>query len=390
MLGLLLARTGVEVMVLEKHGDFLRDFRGDTLHPSTLELMDELGFLDDLLALPHQELDKVQAVSGERVLSIADFAHLPTRCKFIAFMPQWDFLNFLVEKASAYPTFGLRMNCEVTQLIGPRIGPIEGVRATGPDGELEVRGDLVVACDGRHSRLRDMAGLRVKSLGAPMDVMWFRLSRHKGDPDQAIFRFDAGRLLVMINRGEHWQCGYVIPKGGADASREAGLNAFRRDVAEIAPAFADRIGEITAWEQVSVLSVRVDRLQRWFKDGLLCLGDAAHAMSPVGGIGINLAIQDAVAAANLLAEPIRQHQVTLAHLGRLQRRRELATRVTQRVQVVIQNRVLKPVLQGSTRRPVPPLLRLVDSISPLQRILADFVGLGVRPEHIHRRASSRP
>jgi 2-polyprenyl-6-methoxyphenol hydroxylase-like FAD-dependent oxidoreductase len=279
------------------------------------------------------------------------------------------------------------MHFEVTDLIVAPDGAVVGARATGPDGELEVRADLVAACDGRHSVLREKARLAVKDLGAPLDVLWFRLPRRPSDPDQAMGRFDVGRLFVMINRGEHWQCGYLIPKGGAEVLQAGDLEAFRQDVAQIAPVFADRVAEISAWDDISVLSVRVDRLEQWHRDGLLCIGDAAHAMSPVGGVGINLAIQDAVAAANLLAAPLRQRRVVEGDLRRLQRRREWPTRVTQRVQVVIQNRALKPVLQGKTRRPVPTVLRLVDRFPALQRIPAGFVGLGVRPEHIHQRAS---
>jgi 2-polyprenyl-6-methoxyphenol hydroxylase-like FAD-dependent oxidoreductase len=382
MLALLLARAGVSVLVLEKHGDFLRDFRGDTIHPSTLELMAELGVLEELLALPHQQFPLLRAQFGGETVTVADFSHLPTRCKFIALMPQWDFLDFLTRHARRYPTFDLRMRAEAKGLR-EEAGRVVGVQAETPAGPLEVRADLVVAADGRGSVLRAAAGLPVKELGAPMDVLWFRLSRRPTDTDQPLARFDAGRIFIRLNRGEHWQCGYVIAKGTLEAIRQRGLEAFRRDVAALAAFVADRVGEIRSWDDVKLLTVRVDRLLRWHRPGLLCIGDAAHAMSPVGGVGINLAIQDAVAAHNLLATPLREGRVDEALLARVQRRRELPTRVIQALQLLVQGRIIRSVLGAEARALRPPLLlRLMGRCRILGRIPARLVGLGIRPEHV--------
>ena len=381
MLGLLLARSGVEVLVLEKHADFLRDFRGDTLHPSTLEVMHELGLLPDLLRLPHAEARQISAQIGDVSLPFADFTHLPTRCRFLAFMPQWNFLNFLAEHAGRYPHFRLRMRAEVTALIEDA-GRITGLRATIPEGQLEVRADLIVGADGRHSRTRAAARLEVREFGAPMDVLWFRLSRRETDPAETMGRFYPGGLLVLIDRGEYWQCGLVIPKGANERIRERGLPAFRDEIARLVPFAADRAVELRDWEMIKLLSVQVDRLSRWSRPGLLCIGDAAHAMSPVGGVGINLAIQDAVAAARFFAASLREGRLTEADLQRVQRRRELPTRITQHVQLFVQNRVIKRVL-GSTQTLSPPLaLRLFARLPWLRRIPARLIGLGVRPEHM--------
>jgi 2-polyprenyl-6-methoxyphenol hydroxylase-like FAD-dependent oxidoreductase len=387
MLGLLLARAGVDAIVLEKHPDFLRDFRGDTIHPSTLELMHELGILDDFLKLPHQEVRVLAAQVGPLRLPVADFTRLPTRCPFIAFMPQWTFLDFLAGAGARYPTFGLRMRAEVTGLL-EEAGRVVGVRATGADGAFECRAPLVVGADGRHSLVRETAGLTVDELGAPMDVLWFRISRRPDDPGETMGHFEAGRILVMIDRGQHWQCGYVIAKGTLEPLRQAGLDAFRRRIAALAPFVGDRLDEIGQWDDVKLLTVRVDRLRRWYRPGLLCIGDAAHAMSPVGGVGINLAIQDAVAAANRLAAPLGQDRLTLADLRRVQRRRALPTRITQRLQVVIQNRVIRRVL-GGTEQLAPPLaLRLLARFPRLRRLPARLIGLGVRPEHVRTPAAA--
>ena len=381
MLGLLLARAGVEVLVLEKHADFFRDFRGDTIHPSTLEVMHELGFLEDLLRLPHQKVPRLTAQFGGLALTFADFTHLPTHCGFIAFMPQWDFLNFLAARGARYPTFKLRMRAEVTGLI-EEAGRIVGLHATTPDGPLEVRAGLVVAADGRHSVLRDKAGLRIDELGAPMDVLWFRLSRRPGDPEDPRGRFDIGRIFIMLNQGRHWQCGFVIPKGSLEQLQARGLQAFRECVAQLAPFAADRVGEIANWDTVKLLTVRVDRLRQWYRPGLLCIGDAAHAMSPVGGVGINLAIQDAIAAANLLAAPLRGGRLTTEDLGRVQRRREWPTRITQSMQIFMQNRIIRRVL-GSAEQIAPPFaIRLIARFPLLSRIPARLIGIGVRPEHV--------
>jgi 2-polyprenyl-6-methoxyphenol hydroxylase-like FAD-dependent oxidoreductase len=383
MLGLLLARAGVDVLVLEKHADFLRDFRGDTIHPSTLEVMHELGLLDELLQLPHQKVASINAQIGDTTITVADFSHLPTHCRFIAFMPQWDFLNFLVGHGKRYPAFKLRLQTEVTGLIrdGNRVA---GVQAMGPEGPLQISADLVVGADGRHSVVRQAAGLKVQELGAPMDVLWFGLSRQPGDPEASVGRFDVGRIFIMINRGSHWQCGFVIRKGTVDDIHRQGLPAFREAVTRLAPFTRDRMAEIGEWSDVKLLTVGVDRLEQWYGQGVLCLGDAAHTMSPIGGVGINLAIQDAVAAANLLAAPLREGRVTLDHLSRAQHRRELPTRLTQRVQVFMQDRIITRVLkQDASGALTPPWpLRLLMRFPVLRRIPARVIGMGVRPEHL--------
>ncbi|MBI5777660.1 MAG: FAD-dependent oxidoreductase [Nitrospirae bacterium] len=381
MLGLLLARAGVDVLVLEKHADFLRDFRGDTIHPSTLEVMHELGLLDELLKLPHQKAPQLNGYFGGLALTIADFSHLPVRCPYIAFMPQWDFLNFLTKHASRYPTFKLRMQAEVTGLI-EEDGRVVGLRATTPESPLEMRASLVIGADGRHSVVREKAGLRVEELGAPMDVLWFGLPRRSGDPEATMGRFDIGRIFIMLNRGDYWQCGFVIPKGSIEQIHEKGLAAFRESVATLAPFAADRVGELQDWNQIKLLTVKVDRLTQWYRSGLLCIGDAAHAMSPVGGVGINLAIQDAVAAANLLAAPLSEGRLAIKDLRRVQQRRMLPTRLTQRMQLFMQNRVIRRVL-SSTEALRPPLaIKLLARFPFLRRIPARLIGMGVRPEHV--------
>ena len=381
MLGFLLARAGVSVVVLEKHADFLRDFRGDTIHPSTLEVMHELGVLERLLTLPHQKVPRINAQFGDLALTVADFSSLPTHCRFVAFMPQWDFLNFLAEEAARYPTFQLRRQADVTDLI-EESGSVTGIRANTSDGPLEVRADLVVGADGRHSVVRAKAGLTIEEFGAPMDILWFRLSRKPSDPGDPMGRFDAGRIFIMLNRGDYWQCGFVIPKGSRSRLQEEGMPAFRDAVAQLAPFLADRVGELRDWEPIKLLTVQVDRLRQWYRPGLLCIGDAAHAMSPVGGVGINLAIQDAVATANLLAAPLRAGPVMTEDLRRVQERREWPTRMTQRVQLAIQNRVIRRVLTDRNRFSPPFAIRLLASIPFLRRIPARMIGLGVRPEHV--------
>ncbi|HZA56281.1 MAG TPA: FAD-dependent oxidoreductase [Candidatus Udaeobacter sp.] len=381
MLGYLLARAGVEVLVLEKHADFLRDFRGDTIHPSTLEVMDELGLLEDFLRLPHQEVYELNAQVGQMGLTIADFRYLPTRCRFIALMPQWDFLNFLAEQAARYPGFDLRMEAEVSGLM-EESGRVIGVRANTPNGAVEARADLVVGADGRNSIVREKAGLRVTEFGAPMDVLWFRLSRSPPDPVATMGRFDSGRIFITINRGEYWQCGYVIAKGRFEEMRREGFEAFRAEIMKLAPYARDRVGELRTWDDVKLLTVRVDRLSEWFRPGLLCIGDAAHAMSPVGGVGINLAIQDAVAAANVLFKPLREGQLTVDHLRQVQKRRELPTRVTQWLQVTVQRRIIARVLSETGPVKPPLAVRLLATVPSLRRIPARIVGLGIRPEHV--------
>ena len=309
MLGFLLARAGVEVLVLEKHKDFFRDFRGDTIHPSTLELMHELGLLDEFLKLPHQEVREIQAHFGEQVIHIGDFTHLPTQCKFIAFMPQWDFLNFLSAKARRYPGFHLRMEAEVNDLV-IEDDRVTGVIAKTPNGKLIVRADLIVGADGRSSTVRDRAGFEVIDSEVPIDVLWFRISRRADDPPQAFGFVGAGQFMVLLDRAEYWQCAYVIRKGAFDEKRRNGLPAFREEVARCAPFLRERIGEIKEWDDVRLLTVKVDHLRQWHREGLLCIGDSAHAMSPVAGVGINLAIQDAVATANLLARKLFEGKIT--------------------------------------------------------------------------------
>jgi len=379
MLGFLLARAGVPVLVLEKHADFLRDFRGDTIHPSTLEVMYELGLLEEFLERPHQEARTLSGQIGDEFVQVADFTHLPTHCQFIAFMPQWDFLNFVAEHARHYPAFQLKMEAEISDLIVEN-GRVIGLRATTPKGELRVRADLVVGADGRHSIVREKAGLEIVDLGAPMDVLWMRLSRRPEDPGQTFGRFDAGRIFVMLNRENYWQCAFVIPKGGFDEIHRRGLASFREEIALLAPYLGDRTAELSDWSDVKLLSVAVDRLRVWHRPGLVCIGDAAHAMSPVGGVGINLAIQDAVAAANILAPCLRHGAVSEDDLHAVQRRREFPTRATQRLQVFVQNRVIGRVL-NSTGKLSPPLpLRLLGLMPYLRRIPVRLIG--IRPEHV--------
>jgi 2-polyprenyl-6-methoxyphenol hydroxylase-like FAD-dependent oxidoreductase len=394
MLGFLLARAGVDVVALEKHADFLRDFRGDTIHPSTLEVMGELGLLDEFLKLPHQKAAAMGAYFGDREYAVADFTHLPTRAKFIALMPQWDFLNFLAEHGKSYPSFHLRMQTEAVDLIeGPLPNPpplagegregVLGVRADTPDGPIEIKADLTVGCDGRHSTVRSRAGLTVEELGAPMDVLWFRLPKKAGDPEESMGRFTAGRIVILLDRGDYWQCAFLIRKGAIEDTKRAGLPAFRQSVAQIMPLFADRVDELKDWDQIKLLTVAVDRLKQWHRPGLLCIGDAAHAMSPVGGVGVNLAVQDAVAAANILWQPLKAGMPSEDDLAKVQERREFPTRITQRMQVFVQNKVIDVALGADRELQAPWPLRLLSRFALLRRIPARLVGMGVRPEHVH-------
>ena len=381
MLGFLLARMGVDVVVLEKHADFLRDFRGDTIHPSTLEVMYELGIVEDFLRRPHQEVRQLKGQIGNETIAVADFTHLPTHCKFLGLMPQWDFLDFIVEQARRYPSFHLKMQAEVTGLLEEG-GRVVGVRARSPEGTLEVRADLTIGADGRYSVVRERAGLSVLNLGAPMDVLWMRVSRQPTDPGQTFGRFDTGRILVFLNREDFWQVAYVIPKGKADEMRQQGLPAFRQELVRLAPFLESRVEELRDWEDIKLLTVAVDRLRRWFRPGLLCIGDAAHAMSPIGGVGINLAIQDAVATANILGERLRLGTVNEGDLEVVQQRRSFPTRATQRLQLIVQNNVIRRVLD-TTRPLTPPWpIKLLGRWRFLQRIPARVVGLGFRPEHV--------
>jgi len=379
MLGLLLARQGVDVLVLEKHADFLRDFRGDTVHPSTLRIMDELGYSDEFLRLPHTKMTQVTMEMPEGSVTFADFSKLPEPFRYVAFMPQWDFLNFLTDKARHFSNFELLMRAEVTGII-EEAGHVVGVRAETPDGPVEVRSDLVVAADGRHSVVRRSAGLEPVASSAPMDVLWFRLTRR---PEEAapFFRAGPGHVVVSINRGDYWQIAYVIPKGAFATVESLGLEELKRNIAELLPTLADRAAEIREWEQVKLLSVRVDRLRQWYRPGLLCIGDAAHAMSPAGGVGINLAIQDAVATANILGPVLRRRRrPSIRDLRRVQRRRELPTRLTQAFQV----RVLRGLYPGGStgKQKPPPIIKVFQHLPVLRRLAAYFIGIGIRSEHV--------
>jgi len=378
MLGLLLARAGVEVIVLEKHADFFRDFRGDTIHPSSLELMYELGLLEEFLRLPHQKLEHISACVNDETVPVADLSTLPTHCKYIAFMPQWDFLNFLAEQAQRYPSFQLKLQAEVIGLIeeGERI---VGVKAVTPEGELEVRADLVVAADGRFSVVRDCAKLQIIDRGVPIDVLWLRLSRQPSDMPASLGHLRGGRMMVMIDRGEYWQCGIIIAKGGLSDIQQQGLEAFHNYIAGIVPFLADRVGEISDWDKVKLLTVQINRLQQWFRPGLLCIGDAAHAMSPAGGVGVNFAIQDAVATANCLAAKLRDGQVQVNDLRQVQRRRELPTRLIQALQTFIHQHVGRGAPETpTTGLPLP--VWLLKNVPLLRRIPARVIGLGFRCE----------
>jgi 2-polyprenyl-6-methoxyphenol hydroxylase-like FAD-dependent oxidoreductase len=381
MLGFLLARAGVDVYVFEKHADFLRDFRGDTIHPSTLELMYELGLLEEFLKRPHQEIRELSGQVGSDSFVMADFKHLPTHCRFLALMPQWDFLNFIAEHARRYPGFHLRMRAEVTDLIEEN-GAVAGLRAKTPDGPLEIRANLTVGADGRRSIVRERAGLKVLNLGAPMDVMWMRLSRQPSDGEQTFGHIDRGRILVMLNRDDYWQCAFVIPKGAAEEIRQRGMAAFQQEIASLAPFLADRVNELRDWDQVSLLTVAVDRLASWSKPGLLCIGDAAHAMSPIGGVGINLAIQDAVAAANILALKLARGTPSEEDLRLVQKRRAFPTEATQWMQLAIQNNVIRRVLGSKRPLKMPWPFRLLKVWPSLRRIPARIIGIGFRPEHV--------
>ena len=384
MCGYLLARAGVDVTVLEKHKDFLRDFRGDTVHPSTLQIMHELGLLEKFLKLPHAKIRTANLEIGDRHFTVGDFSQLPTVCKFIALMPQWDFLDFLADEAKAFPNFHLMMETEAKDLIaqGDRIA---GVLATTPDGNVQIRAGLTIAADGRGSTLRAKSGLVVRDLGAPFDVLWLSLPFQDGDPVDLIGRIKSGQLFVMIYRADYWQCAYLIPKGGFDAIKAEGLMKFRARLKEVAGFAANRVDTITDFNQVKLLTVAVNRLEKWARPGLQCIGDAAHAMSPIGGVGINLAIQDAVATANILGPVLQKGVPTFDDLKKVQKRREFPTRVIQAFQVGAQNMFLAPTLHAM-QTPKPPLLvRIFDAWPWLRQFPARFIGMGVRPEHVRLR-----
>jgi 2-polyprenyl-6-methoxyphenol hydroxylase-like FAD-dependent oxidoreductase len=388
MLGYLLARAGVRVTVLEKHNDFFRDFRGDTVHPSTLELFYELGLLEDFLKLPHQELTSIGGVFGDFALQAANFSHVPVHCKFVALMPQWDFLNFLAGHAKKFPTFELRMEHEAVDLIR-NAGQVIGVEVRKSDGTMaEVRADLVVGCDGRHSTIRKAAQLEVLEFGVPIDVLWFRITRKPNDPEQVLGNVNYGKALVLINRGDYFQAGLIIQKGSFEDLKRHGLDQFRNTIGRIAPYLHERVLELQDWEQIKLLTVQINRLPRWHRAGLLCIGDAAHAMSPAGGVGINLAIQDAVAAANLLVNPLRERRITEALLARVQHRREFPTRITQFLQVNA-HKAFARIFQNTGEATAPWQLRAAVRAPGLQRVLGRVIGIGIRPEHVHDPRSRR-
>lgn len=382
MLGFLLARAGIEVVVLEKHADFFRDFRGDTIHPSTLQLMHELGLLEEFLKVPHQEMKHLGFDFNNYPIQLADFTHLKIAKPVLALMPQWDFLKFIEQHAVKYAGFKLVMNANVTDLIKEN-GRVTGVVATTKDGPLEVRGAVVVGTDGRRSTVREKAELKVLSSGVPIDVLWFRITRKETDPPQTFGRFEHGHVMVLLNRDEYWQCAYIIDKGGYDKIQNSGLVAFRETLAEVSPFLADRLEELKSWDDIKLLTVDIDHLERWYTDGLLCIGDAAHAMSPIGGVGINLAIQDAVATANILYQPLlRNEPITNAVLQLVQKRREFPARVIQKLQINIQNNIITHGGKLNEATKPPLVMRIINMIPLLQRLPAKAVGMGVRPEHV--------
>ena len=382
MLGYLLGRAGIDVVVLEKHADFFRDFRGDTVHPSTLQVMDELGLIDGFLKLPHQRLQKMDGMFGGTSVRIADLSRLKVKYPFIAFMPQWDFLNFLRESGKQFSSLKVMMSAEATDLIQDG-GRIAGVRATTPEGAVDIAADLTIACDGRHSLVRERAGLAIEEIGAPMDVLWFRAGKRDNETENVFARIDPGRMMVTFDRGDYWQCAYVIAKGQYDAVKARGLPALLDDVARMAPILRSGLADIKSWDDVKLLTVAINRLPHWTRPGLLCIGDAAHAMSPIGGVGVNLAVQDAVATANLLATKLVSGCPSEDELDAVRRRREFPVRMTQRMQIVAQNNIVSAALKpGGAPLKVPLVVRLITAVPWLQGITARFIGLGVRPEHV--------
>jgi len=381
MLGLLLARHGLHVTVFEKHADFFRDFRGDTVHPSTLSIIDELGLLEEFLKRPHQKASRITAYFGDHPVVMADFSRVKLKCPYIAFTPQWEFLNFIASAAKPYPNFRLQMEHDVKGLRreGDRV---VGLLGETPTGKFEIRADLVVSADGRHSTLRREAGLESREFGASMDVLWMRLPKRAGDPKEPLGRFSSGKIFIFIERDDYWQCGLVIPKGAFDRIKTAGLDAFRATLANAAPFVRDRTDALQSWNDIKLLTVRIDRLKKWWTPGFLAIGDAAHAMSPVGGVGINLAVQDAVAAANILAVPLKEKKLSDADLKKVQKRREFPTRVTQRAQLLVQDRFIQRVLTSKEETPVPTAARLLERFPWLRQFPARLIGIGIRPEHI--------
>ncbi|GAB1715985.1 MAG: monooxygenase, FAD-binding protein [Nitrobacter sp.] len=383
MLGYLLGRAGVDTIVLEKHADFFRDFRGDTVHPSTLQVMDELGLIDDFLKVPHDKLQKLDNCYGRTRLRVADISRTGVKYPFIAFMPQWDFLNFLRDKGRRFPSLKVMMSTEATGLIhdGDRVA---GVRARDANGAIEIRAELTVACDGRHSIIRPSAGLKIEEIGAPMDVLWFRAGK-SAETESVLARVEAGKMIVTLDRGTYWQCAYAITKGQYDAVRAKGLESFRSDVVSLAPILKPGIADVKSWDDIKLLTVAVNRLKRWTRPGLLCIGDAAHAMSPVGGVGVNIAVQDAVATANILAARLASGgTVSEDDLAAVQRRREFPMRMTQAMQVFVQNSMIRAALKPGSGPLKPPLVaRIINAVPWLQGLTAKFIAVGVRPEHVH-------
>lgn len=387
MLGYLLGRAGIEVVVLEKHADFFRDFRGDTVHPSTLQVMDELGLIDGFLKLPHQRLQKMDGLFGGTPVRIADLSRLHTKYPFIAFMPQWDFLNFLREAGRRFTSLKVMMSTEAVDLIR-RGETVAGVRARTPEGIIDIEADLTIACDGRHSTVRERAGLAVEEIGAPMDVLWFRAGRRPDETENVFARVEPGKMMITFDRGDYWQCAYVIAKGQFDAVKARGLTALLDDVVRMAPILKSGIADVKSFDDIKLLTVAINRLTRWTRPGLLLIGDAAHAMSPVGGVGVNLAVQDAVATANLLADELQHGCPSENELDAVRRRRKFPVKMTQRMQVVVQNNIISGALLGSDRPlKVPLIVRLITALPWLQGIPARLLALGVRPEHVQSKAA---
>ena len=387
MLGYLLGRAGIETVVLEKHADFFRDFRGDTVHPSTLQIMHELGLIDDFLKLPHQQLQKMDGMFGGTKIRIADLSRVKANYPFIAFMPQWDFLNFLRARGEKFPQLKVMMNANATDLIWSG-DSVTGVIADTPEGPVRIRAELTIGCDGRHSIVRERANLEVKEIGAPMDVLWFRAGRRADENESLFARLEPGKMMVTFDRGDYWQCAYVIGKGQYAAVKARGLDAFRADITSMAPILKQGMADVKTWDDVKLLTVTINRLIRWVRPGLLCIGDAAHAMSPVGGVGVNLAVQDAVATANLMAEKLAKGCPSEGELDAVRRRREFPVRMTQAMQSVIQNRIISVALKpGDHAFKAPLFVRVINAVPWLQGITARLIAIGVRPEHVHSPAA---